>query len=102
MNSLAARGSCRECGDLKFWIGAETAAGRVAQQQPVHGQRGLVGAAKPFDAPTGRTDGGAHFVADCPRAARRSSMVGSPGMPIHAHSVVVPAGRVSGRWDPAA
>ena len=50
----------RERGDLKFPIGAETTAGRVAQQQPMHGQRGLVAGAKPFDAAAGRADGDTH------------------------------------------
>jgi hypothetical protein len=53
---------CRKCRDLKFPIGAETTACRVAQQQPMHGQRRLVGVAKPFDAPAGRADDDAHVV----------------------------------------
>ena len=51
----------RERGDLKFPISGELAAGGVAQQQPVHRERGLVTATEPLDATAGRADCGTYI-----------------------------------------
>ena len=85
---------CRECRDLKFPIRTERTACRVAQQQPMHAQRGLVAVAKPFDAAAGRADG-------CTPSGDRSTaeriLDGRFAWRADPRrSVVVPAGRVRG------
>ena len=51
----------RERGDLEFPIAGETTAGGVAQQKPMHRERGLVAGAEPLDATTGRADRGTYI-----------------------------------------